>query len=600
MQVGWRRPRFPGRANVPSIWGSKAGKQAADPVSAWEWNLSVTVRQLSQFFLASRITRQELVTIPAREDSMKKPKFAVWRIAFPLLILILPATAQTYTDLYDLTQTTGSGPGSPDIIAQGRDGSLYSTMSSSYPGDGTALVTPPTGGTASVIHYFNGTDGYAPASGLTLGMDGNFYGTTYIHTTGPYGEVFQITPDGAVKVLYGFSNGTDGAYPWAPPIMAADGNLYGVTQGGTPVAYKIAMPAGTFSVLANLPAASIAPLIVGSDNNFYGVTLHGGTYNQGTVFQLTKKGVLTLIHSFDSVANDGESPTGPVLQGTDGKLYGTTAWGGTTGNGTVFSLTTTGGSYKVMHSFNSTDGSRADGGMVQGNDGYLYGATVYGGANGGGVFFKISTGGTKYTILHEFDGKPSGGNPFSTPMLHTDGLIYGWAGVGPKEGALYSMDVGLAPFVAPVVLPGAKIGTPVGIIGQGFNSATAVKFGNVKGTFTVVSDTFMVATPTGSATTDKITVFEPSGNLTTLKKFKITPSLSSFSPTSGAVGTSVTINGASLSQTTAVKFGSVAATFVVNSNTKLTATVPAGAATGKITVTTQGGTVSTTANFTVN
>lgn len=86
------------------------------------------------------------------------------------------------------------------------------------------------------------------------GIDGNFYGTTSLHPTGPYGEVFQVTAGGTLAVLNGFSNTTDCGAPWAPPIMAADGNLYGVTQGTTPVAYKIAMPAITFSVLANLPS----------------------------------------------------------------------------------------------------------------------------------------------------------------------------------------------------------------------------------------------------------------------------------------------------------------------------------------------------------
>lgn len=523
-----------------------------------------------------------------------------WIVALWLTILATGAHSQTYTDLFDLTQPTGSAPGNPNVLAQGQDGNLYSTMPSSFPGDGTVVFAPPSGA-VSEIHYFQGTDGNSPASGLTLGLDGNFYGTTFVKTTAGSGEVFQVTPGGTVNVLYTFSNTTDGAFPWAPPIMASDGNLYGVTQGTTPVAYKITMPAGTFSVLANLPSNSTAPLIIGTDGNFYGVTIKGGTFNQGTAFQLTKKGALKILYSFGANGTDGTSPGGSLLQAADGKLYGGSYWGGASGNGTIFSMTTAGGSYKILHNFNGTDGSHPPSALVQGSDNFLYGATVAGGTVGGnGVFFKINTTGTTYSVLHNFDGKTSGGSPDSNVLLHTNGTIYGWGTVGPKEGVLYSMNVGLKPFATLVIVTSGKVGTKVGILGQGFTSATGVQFGTGPGTFTVVSDTYMTAAPAAGATTGKVTVLEPGGNLVTPQKFKVTPTIKSFAPTSGPVGTSVTITGMSLTQTTAVKFGTVAATFTVNSDTQVTATVPTGAVTAKISVTTQGGGATSATTFTVN
>ena len=519
---------------------------------------------------------------------------AFWWMVLPSL-----APAQTYTDLYDLTQATGSAPGFPNLLAQGQDASLYSTMSSSFPGDGTTVAAPTSGGVLTVTHYFDGADGFGPQSGLTLGMDGNFYGTTSIFSANKSGEVFMVTPSGTVTVLYGFANATDGGFPWAPPIQAADGNVYGVTQATTPVAYKITMPAATYSVLANLPGPSLAPLIVGTDGNFYGTTIRGGTFNDGTVFQLTKKGGLKIIYNFGSIANDGVTPDGPVMQGADGKFYGTTYWGGANSLGTVYQLTPA-GAYKSLHSFNGTDGAHSSAGLVQGSDNFLYGVTVAGGGLGDGAFFKISTTGTTYSVLHNFDGKPTGGSPGSTLLLHTNGTIYGWAGVGPKEGCLYSMNMGWKPFAALVVLTSGKVGTSVGIIGQGFSGTTSVKFGTGKGTFTVVSDTYMTAAPMAGATTGKVTVVEAAGSLVTPQKFKVVPTIQKFSPTSGPVGTSVVITGMSLSQTSAVKFGTVAATLTVNSNTQVTATVPTGAVTGKISVTTLGGTATSAANFTVN
>ena len=150
------------------------------------------------------------------------------------------------------------------------------------------------------------------------------------------------------------------------------------------------MPSGTFSFLVNLPSASEAPLIAGVDGNLYGTTLNGGTFNSGAVFQLTTKGVLKVIYSFGTASNDGTSPTGALLQGSDGKLYGTTYWGGATGHGTVFQLAIS-GVYKILHNFTGTDGNNPASALVQGSDGFLYGVTGAGGALGFGAFFKIGT-----------------------------------------------------------------------------------------------------------------------------------------------------------------------------------------------------------------
>jgi uncharacterized repeat protein (TIGR03803 family) len=509
------------------------------------------------------------------------------------------AQAQTYTDLFDLTQSTGSEPGFPGLPAQGFDGNLYSTMPTSFPGGGTVVTAPVSGGLLTVTHYLAATDGNEPFSGLSLGMDGNFYGTTYIHTNNAYGTVFQVTPTGTFTTLYGFSNTNDGEGPWAPPIMASDGNLYGMTQGTVAVAYKITMPAHVFSVLANLPYASVAPLIIGADGNFYGTTTKGGTFNQGTVFRLTRAGVVKILYSFGAFGDDGINPDAPVMQGADGKFYGTTYWGGVGGHGTIYSVTAS-GVYKVLHNFTSTDGANPSAGLVQGSDNFLYGATYDGGAFGDGVFFKCNTTGTTYKDIHDFDGKPSGGSPGPTPLLHTNGVIYGWGATGPKEGVLYSMNVGLKPFASLVVRTSGKVGTSVGIIGQGFSSTKSVKFGTGPGTFTVISDTYMTAAPAAGANTGKVTIVEAAGTLVTPQKFKVTPTIASFSPAGGKVGASVVITGMSLAQASAVKFGTVVATFTVTSNTKITAVVPAGAVTGKISVLTPGGSAVSATTFTVN
>jgi uncharacterized repeat protein (TIGR03803 family) len=532
---------------------------------------------------------------------MKNPKLhRLLLLALFALISTALVQAQTYTDIHDFNETDGCCAGYPSLMAQGQDGNIYgaTTAGGTHFYGNIFKMTP--SGTVTDLYDFDITHGAYPQGGISMGTDGNFYGTTYQGGTHSRGVAFKITPSGTYTELYDFADSGDGAYPKVPPVMAPDGNLYGVTGNGTiAVLYKLTTT-GTFTVLITLAAQSYNPLIVGTDGNLYGATLYGGTFNAGTVFQYaiaTKK--LKTIYNFQTEA----SPYGPLMQGTDGALYGTTSSGGTGSGGALFRVTTA-GVYKVLVNFVSSgaNGSRPFSGVVQGSDKNLYGVTSTGGSNGLGVLFKVSTTGTGYAVLFNF-ATATGDTPYSTPLLHTNGTIYGLAfhgGAHSAYGTAYSFTNNLKPFVEPVVLKSARTNSSVELLGQGFNTATAVKFGTGTGTLTIVSDTYATAKILTGATTGQITVDEPGGNLLSPLNFKITPSVKTFSPTSGAVGTTVTITGTSLTQATAVKFGTVAATFTVNSDTQITTTVPTGAVTAKISVTTPGGTATSTTSFTVN
>ena len=162
---------------------------------------------------------------------------------------------------------------------------------------------------------------------------------------------------------------------------------------------------------------------------------------------------------------------------------------------------------------------------------------------------------------------------------------------------------------SPVTLPatskrklseGSK-NSKVSILGQGFTGTTAVSFNGVNAiTFSIKSDTYLTATVPSGAKTGTVTVTRPGSSLASIQQFKVTPTISSISPTSGPIGIVVTLNGTGLTQTTKVSFGGVnATTFTVNSDSKVTATVPAGAKTGKITVTTAGGSATSSSTFNV-
>ncbi len=153
--------------------------------------------------------------------------------------------------------------------------------------------------------------------------------------------------------------------------------------------------------------------------------------------------------------------------------------------------------------------------------------------------------------------------------------------------------------------PGSgPVGSTVTITGTGFTGATSVRFNGTWAAPNVASDTSVSATVPSGATTGQISVTTPGGTGQSATSFVVTggslPRFSDFNPKSGPVGTTVVIDGNNYNGATAVRFNGTSATFTVNSNTRITATVPPGATTGKISVTTPAGTAQTERNFTVN
>jgi uncharacterized repeat protein (TIGR03803 family) len=165
-------------------------------------------------------------------------------------------------------------------------------------------ITPT--GTLSVLHSFINTDGYLPHSGLTLGADGNFYGTASNGGTSGNGTLFKITPSGSLTTLYNFVPDPGYPEPTAPPIQGTDGNLYGTTlQGGANscgTVYKVT-PSGTFTTLYQFDLAHGCalnfPLVQGTDGNLYGTTNLDGPGGVGTVFKLTTAGKVNVVYNFD-------------------------------------------------------------------------------------------------------------------------------------------------------------------------------------------------------------------------------------------------------------------------------------------------------------
>ena len=190
-------------------------------------------------------------------------------------------------------------------------------------------------------------------------------------------------------------------------------------------------------------------LIQATDGNFYGTTSGGGTgvctfsNGCGTVFRTTASGALTTLYNFCSLSlcADGRAPEAGLVQATNGYLYGTTSGGGAGlctlagGCGTVFRITLS-GALTTLYNFCSqsgcADGSGPAAGLVQAADGYLYGTTYAGGADGGGTVFKITPSGA-LTTLYSFCSQTActdGENPQAPLLQATDGIFYGTASQG--------------------------------------------------------------------------------------------------------------------------------------------------------------------------
>jgi len=326
--------------------------------------------------------------------------------------------------------------------------------------------------TLTFIHNFQGdrqTNGP-----LFQASDGNLYGTTragganFCNGGRFCGTAFRVTPSGAETILYSFgASPLDGFSPLGPLIQGNDGALYGTTSRGGAhgqgTVFRITL-GGAYTILYSFGASPgdgavpVAGLIQASDGNFYGTTASGGANhcfqipqsggNCGTVFRLTPAGVETVLYSFGTSPSDGVTPSGSLLQGSDGNFYGTTVNGGanacsssgaTNNCGTVFRITP-GGVETVLHSFgvSLSDGIAPQGTLIQGSDGAFYGTTVSGGGGqcgqlfGCGTVFRITAAGN-LTILYAFattNGRLDGNGPSPVLIQARDGNFYGTTGHG--------------------------------------------------------------------------------------------------------------------------------------------------------------------------
>lgn len=396
-------------------------------------------------------------------------------------VLVATAAAQA-TVLYSFNDTTGLINQPQTALVADAAGNFYGNAGSGGVGDGFGGIfklTPPAtkGGhwaESTLYEFTDGADGGYEGccvvyGGLILDASGNLYGTTPAGGIG-YGVVFELSPptvsggSWTETVLYTFTNGSDGGTPVSTLVFDKSGNLYGTANsggtGGGGTVFQLTPPATSggawgFNTMLSFSNAKDsaggcepeAGLLAGPSGSFYGTTVACGTNGGGVAFQLTPptsggSWTESVIHTFGfrNGTSDGNFPEAALVQGAKGVLYGTTQEGGTSGVGTVYSLTppaTSGGKWTevVIHNFGS-DANFPTSAVTLTGTGAIYGTAGFGGANFAGAIYKLTPSGGSWTenIIETFVNGGTGPSSAQGSLLLSKGTLYGTSESGGADG----------------------------------------------------------------------------------------------------------------------------------------------------------------------
>jgi len=252
-----------------------------------------------------------------------------------------------------------------------------------------------------IFNFSGGSDGRFPFSGVVDDQRGNLYGTTFYGGAG-YGVVFQLAPSGSgwiLTPLYTFQAGNDGAYPVAGVTIGPDGALYGSTYGGG--GSGCSFGCGTVFRLTPPPSACLTAICPWNETVLY--RFLGGT--------------------------NGQAPQSGVTFDQAGNLYGTTPLGGLSGNGTVYELVHSNGMWteSLLYGFaGGNDGGSPQAGVTFDSAGNLYGTTPAGGQYGLGTIYQLVSSGSGWTesVIYNLTGAADGVRPLGGVIFDTSGNLY--------------------------------------------------------------------------------------------------------------------------------------------------------------------------------
>jgi uncharacterized repeat protein (TIGR03803 family) len=314
----------------------------------------------------------------------------------------------TKTQLYSFA---GGGDGAfPNAgVTFDRNDNLYgTTLHDGASGDGTVFrLSPPTKQgdpwIETVLYNFVGNrDGEYCLGNLVFDGAGNLYGAALFGGAYQGGTIFQVVPPQqgdlwSLNVLHQFMGVNDGFDPYGPVILDSQGAVYGTASDKV---FRLTPPAAghtdwTFKVLSSLPSFTAVGALLRSGSALYGTTALGGATNNGTIFQVTpqqgQSWKLTTLYEFKG-GTDGFYPLNGLVADGAGNLYGVTASGGVNNQGTIFRLSSSNGVWTktVLHTFQGgSDGAEPSAGMIAGRR-VFYGTTLSGGSSNNGTVFQVA------------------------------------------------------------------------------------------------------------------------------------------------------------------------------------------------------------------
>ncbi len=380
--------------------------------------------------------------------------------------------ALSCTKMLDFTgNANGSSPIGSLILAT--DAKLYgTTFQGGVNGYGTLFqFDPAVSGFSKLLDLTGHTNGDFPMGSLIQAPDGKFYGTTYQGGLNGFGVLFQFdAATSSYSNKLDFDRSTNGSNPQAGLTLAADGNLYGMTNAGgvanMGVLFQYVTSSSGFvkkldfdyAVTGNNPYGS---LVKAADGKLYGLAYGGGASNMGVLFQLDPaNSTYAKMFDFDGAAS-GSSPQGSLVQASDGNLYGMTYGGGANGMGILFQYNPLSAVCSKLFDFAGTaNGSYPYGSLIQASDGKLYGMTYSGGLNDMGVLFQFDPLSSVFTDMLDFAGAASGENPLGSLVQASDGGLYGmtYSGGTNNLGVLFRFDPASSAYLKKIDFNGTSNG----------------------------------------------------------------------------------------------------------------------------------------------
>jgi uncharacterized repeat protein (TIGR03803 family) len=309
-------------------------------------------------------------------------------------------TKGTETVLYSFTGGAEGGHPYAGL-ARDAAGNLYGTTAQGgASGNGTAFRLSKTG-KETVLHSFTGgIDGKYPWGGLLRDKGGNLYGTTVAGGASGYGTVFKLSKTGQETVLDSFTDVVNPYYTGLLMDelgnlfgVTESGGNYSACAVGCGTVYKLSK-SGALTVLHEFLGGTdgcnpVGTPVTDKNYNLYGTTAQCGSSGGGTVWKLGQKGHETVLHNFVGGSSDGFGPDAGVIMDAKGNLYGDTQEGGTYAEGAVYELNKK-GTLTLLHSFAGSDGSLPRAGVIRDSAGDLYGTTSEGGSDGYGTVWKVT------------------------------------------------------------------------------------------------------------------------------------------------------------------------------------------------------------------